>query len=139
MASSHRFAQPLPPRSHDRADHTPRSERNRPGHQPPAAASGDNQFARQKLDRYLDKLAVYLPGWLCRTVKLLREPERIVLRAFVSLLLIVGGVLSFLPVLGIWMLPLGLIIISQDLAFLQRPLATSLAWIERRWQSWRAR
>jgi hypothetical protein len=94
--------------------------------------------ASRKLDKYVDKLAAYLPSWLCRAVKWLRAPERILARVVVSLLLIIGAVFSFLPVLGIWMLPLGLIIISQDLVFLQRPLATSFAWIERRWRSWRA-
>ncbi len=32
----------------------------------------------------------------------------------VGLLLIVGGVFSILPVLGLWMLPLGLVLLSED-------------------------
>jgi hypothetical protein len=41
--------------------------------------------------------------------------------------------LSFLPVLGFWMLPLGLLLFAQDIPMLQPPLVRALAWVERRW------
>jgi hypothetical protein len=47
--------------------------------------------------------------------------------------LIVGGIFSFLPVLGLWMLPLGLVLFAQDLPFLEKPTARTLGWIERKW------
>jgi hypothetical protein len=50
-----------------------------------------------------------------------------------AILLVVGGVFSFLPVLGLWMLPLGLVLIAQDVPFLQKPTAQLLGWIERKW------
>ncbi len=34
------------------------------------------------------------------------------------------------------MLPLGLIIIAQDLPFLQPPLVRIFQWIERKWENW---
>ena len=34
-----------------------------------------------------------------------------------------GGLLGFLPVLGFWMLPLGLVLLSLDFALLRRPTA----------------
>ncbi len=34
--------------------------------------------------------------------------------------LIVGGILGFLPVLGFWMIPLGLLVLSQDLPVVRR-------------------
>lgn len=40
------------------------------------------------------------------------------LRFLLGLLLIVGGVLGFLPVLGFWMIPLGILVASLDI----RPL-----------------
>jgi hypothetical protein len=89
----------------------------------------DNKV-RRELNRYVDRLRAYLPDWLCRTVKWLREPDRLIARVMVSLVLVVGGLFSFLPVLGLWMLPLGLIIISQDLTFLQRPLLHLFGWTE---------
>ena len=50
-----------------------------------------------------------------------------------------GRFFSFLPVLGIWMLPLGLLLITQDVPLLQKPLVTVLAWIEEKWERLRLR
>jgi hypothetical protein len=93
--------------------------------------------ARQQLDTYLERLSQHLPAWLSKLINWLREPNRILARAIISILLIAGGILSFLPVLGLWMLPLGLIVISQDLPFLQRPTVRALKWSEGRWQALR--
>ena len=41
-------------------------------------------------------------------------------RILVGVLLIVGGCLGFLPILGFWMIPLGLLLLSQDLAPVRR-------------------
>jgi hypothetical protein len=98
-----------------------------------------DRAVRRELDRYLDQVGAYLPDWLCRTVKWLRKPERVIARIIVSLLLFAGGLLWFLPVLGLWMLPLALILISQDLPFLQRPLVRIFRWTERQWHKWRDR
>jgi hypothetical protein len=38
-----------------------------------------------------------------------------------------------LPVLGLWMLPLGLLLFAQDIPMLQKPTARTLGWIERKW------
>lgn len=94
---------------------------------------------RRELNRYLDRLGACLPDWLCRTVRWLRQPDRRVARILVSSLLVVGGLFAFLPVLGLWMLPLGLIIISQDLTFLQRPLVRVFKWTEHRFRGLIAR
>jgi hypothetical protein len=49
-------------------------------------------------------------------------------------LLIVGGIFGFLPILGLWMLPLGLLLFAQDVPMLQGPMARMLGWIERKWE-----
>lgn len=41
-------------------------------------------------------------------------------RVCLGLLLIAGGVLGFLPVVGFWMLPLGLVLLSYDFAMVRR-------------------
>ena len=43
-----------------------------------------------------------------------------VLRSFVGLLFCIGGVLGFLPILGFWMLPLGMLFIALDIPPLRR-------------------
>jgi hypothetical protein len=51
------------------------------------------------------------------------------LRSVVGVQLMAGGVLGFLPVLGFWMLPIGLTFIDLDIPPLRRRL---LAWLKRR-------
>ena len=42
-----------------------------------------------------------------------------VIRVLVGLLLVIGGVLGFLPVLGFWMVPLGLLVIFFDVPWVR--------------------
>ncbi|MCG8412721.1 MAG: hypothetical protein MI746_00745 [Pseudomonadales bacterium] len=51
-------------------------------------------------------------------------------RAILGVLLVVLGVLGFLPVLGFWMIPLGLALIATDIP----PMAR---WIKRKLDEWR--
>jgi hypothetical protein len=92
--------------------------------------------ARAELDRYFDLIEQHLPNWLARFLHWLRQPSMLVVRILVCVLLIAGGIFSFLPILGFWMLPLGLMIIAQDLPFLQPPLVRIFQWTERKWENW---
>ncbi len=47
--------------------------------------------------------------------------------------LIVGGTFSFLPVLGIWMLPVGLVLLAQDVPPLRGPIGKAINWADGRW------
>ncbi len=47
-------------------------------------------------------------------------PRNRLVRTVVGLLLLIGGVLGFLPILGFWMIPLGLIVLSVDFPFVRR-------------------
>ncbi|CUX36546.1 MULTISPECIES: hypothetical protein [Agrobacterium] len=42
--------------------------------------------------------------------------------------LVVGGTLGFLPVLGFWMIPLGLIVLSHDLPVVRRQRRRLAVW-----------
>ncbi|MDP3198102.1 hypothetical protein [Tabrizicola sp.] len=53
----------------------------------------------------------------------LRQDSWFPIRFPVALLLIAGGVFSFLPVLGVWMLPLGLLLLAVDLPVLRGPIS----------------
>ncbi len=37
-----------------------------------------------------------------------------------GLALVIGGILGFLPILGFWMIPIGLLVLSFDLPFIRR-------------------
>jgi hypothetical protein len=49
-----------------------------------------------------------------------RVPAHPIVRTLMGIALVFGGIFSFLPVLGVWMLPLGLIMLSIDSAFIRR-------------------
>ena len=63
-------------------------------------------------------------------------PRNIILRVLLGIGFILGGIFSFLPVLGIWMLPLGLLILSIDFPpvrrFRRRATVILVGWLKRR-------
>jgi hypothetical protein len=66
-----------------------------------------------------------------------RVPANLFLRVGLGVLMVFGGIFSFLPILGIWMLPLGLLILSIDFPPVRRfrRMATVkvVGYIKRRW------
>nr|WP_244606532.1 hypothetical protein [Arsenicitalea aurantiaca] len=71
-----------------------------------------------------------------RVIGFLRRPVARLVRIPLGIVLVLGGILSFLPVLGVWMLPLGLLLLAIDLPFLQPPVTWSIVRGRRRWQNW---
>jgi hypothetical protein len=88
---------------------------------------------RAELDRHLTWFESKLPPKPAHFVGWLRKPSSKYVRLPIGALLVGGGLLSFLPVLGLWMLPLGLVLIAQDVPALEKPTARSLGWLERKW------
>ncbi|MEM5492227.1 hypothetical protein WNY80_03675 [Hoeflea sp. AS16] len=64
--------------------------------------------------------------------RLFRLPERAPVRIGLGAGLLVGGSLGFLPVLGFWMIPLGLLVLSQDLPLVRRWRRSFVVKMERR-------
>ncbi|HWV40401.1 hypothetical protein [Pseudorhodoplanes sp.] len=81
----------------------------------------------------LNRFEERIPFWIARRFRALREPGARFWRVPTASLLVVGGIFGFLPILGFWMLPLGLVLLAVDLPRLQPPLARLLSWIERKW------
>ncbi|MDB5652793.1 MAG: hypothetical protein JWQ94_406 [Tardiphaga sp.] len=88
---------------------------------------------KAEVDRHFAWFENKLPAGPAKFVGWLRKPSSKLVRIPLALLLMLGGVFSILPVLGFWMLPLGLLLMAQDLPFLQKPVAQSLGWLERKW------
>lgn len=80
-----------------------------------------------------------LPAFCARIIDWVRRPTSRFVRVPVGGLLVLGGIFGFLPVLGFWMLPLGLLLISRDVPALEPPLARMFAWINRHWPGWAQR
>ncbi|MBS3848589.1 hypothetical protein PSC71_14170 [Devosia sp. J2-20] len=92
--------------------------------------------SRARLDRQFDRIQRQIPqssGILAH----LRRPGARWFRIPLGIVLVLGGIFSFLPVLGIWMLPLGLLLLALDLAFLQGPVNTAILRGMRKWSIWR--
>jgi 4-alpha-glucanotransferase len=47
-----------------------------------------------------------------------------------GILLVIFGFFEHLPILGFWMVPLGLIILAKDSKWLQRPTLNAIIWLE---------
>ena len=54
------------------------------------------------------------------------------LRMLIGGVLVVGGVLGFLPILGFWMVPLGLLVLSVDVPVVRRWRRRFSVWWARR-------
>ena len=92
------------------------------------------QQAKMELDRHFAWFESKLPPKPARFIAWLRKPSSRLARIPLAILLIAGGFFSFLPVLGLWMLPLGLLLVAQDVPVMQKPMARMLGWIERKWE-----
>lgn len=57
-------------------------------------------------------------------------------RTIVGIALIIGGILGFLPVLGYWMLPLGLALLAVDRPWARRLSRRLISWWGRRVRAW---
>ncbi|MBA3909148.1 MAG: hypothetical protein C0524_04495 [Rhodobacter sp.] len=77
----------------------------------------DRRFQRQ-----FDALQRAFPA-LRVPLTVLRRKGWWVVRLPLALLFIVGGLFSFLPILGIWMLPIGLLFLAVDLPRLRGPIS----------------
>jgi hypothetical protein len=97
---------------------------------------------RAELNRYFEMIDRRVPISVSQFIRWLRMPSSFAIRLVIAILLILGGIFSFLPVLGLWMLPLGLLLIAQDVPLLQEPLVAAFAlveakckWLKLKWRS----
>ncbi len=60
-------------------------------------------------------------------------PRSRLLRILIGVLFIIGGVFSFLPILGFWMVPLGLLVLSVDIPRVRRWRRRFAVWFARRY------
>lgn len=88
--------------------------------------SQQRRFNRQF--KLLQRLIPRLAGAL----EILRRDSWRPLRLPLSILLIAGGLLSVLPLLGIWMLPAGLLMLSLDVPALRAPVSAAIIRARRR-------
>jgi hypothetical protein len=93
------------------------------------------------LDVAFDRLHMLLPRSLSRALAWLRTPHSRWLRIPLGVLCLIGGMLWFLPVVGLELLPIGLLLVAQDVPMLRGPagrltlrLLNAYEWIRRWWE-----
>jgi hypothetical protein len=90
-------------------------------------------------DLHLQRLLDAMPGRVRHAYLWLIRPEARWVRIPTAVALMLGGVFGFLPILGLWMLPIGALLIGEDIPplrrFTLRLLRCGLAW----WDRMRAR
>lgn len=78
-------------------------------------------------------------NYLERQFRALKTTRRVGVRRGAGVLLVTGGVLGFLPVLGYWMFPLGLALLSVDSPRCRRLYRRMFIWWGRQGQRFRPR
>lgn len=94
-----------------------------------------SQADRAYLNEQLERFEKHVPRRMASALGWLRKPEAIWFRVPVALLLIAAGFVGFLPILGFWMVPLGLILIALDIPPLRRPFGRFVAWALDKWEA----
>ena len=104
------------------------------------------QRGRDLLDEAFYRLSQVLPPRLRPALRWLRSNRSKPVRIPLGILCIVAAFFWFLPVVGLEFLPIGLLLLSQDVPFLRRPAARLTLWLidgyerlQRAWRRWRKR
>jgi hypothetical protein len=82
------------------------------------------------LDERVERLQRRLPDSLAKVVAWIHRPAPKAVRVPLGAALVAGGVVGFLPIVGYWMLPVGLVILARDVPPLRPPLVRFFDWVE---------
>jgi hypothetical protein len=102
-------------------------------------AHGIRDDGQEELDRAFEGLERETPDGITRMIRWLRSPQSRYVRIPLAILLIAQSFFFFLPLAGIEFLPLGLLLIAQDVPFLKRPVGRAMLWLEKKWVEFRSR
>lgn len=91
-----------------------------------------------RLDRQFAAFERGMP-FLRRTLNALRDHRYRLLRIPAGVILFLAGFLSILPVFGLWMTPLGLLLLAVDIPALRPAVAAAIVRLRRRLTLWRRR
>ena len=90
-------------------------------------------YLKKELNEHLERFERRLPEGMRGLVRWLRKPGSGFIRIPLGIVLILAGIVGFLPILGFWMIPLGLLVLAIDVPFVRPPLIKLMDWVERKW------
>lgn len=88
---------------------------------------------KDELEKAFEKLERETPDVVTRAICWLHRPQARMVRLPLGILCIVASFFWFLPVIGIELLPIGLLLIAQDIPFLRQPVGRMALWVLNRW------
>ena len=83
---------------------------------------------------HINRLLKHLPAGVRRVVERVLQPEASWFRIPLGVLLIACGFLGFLPVLGFWMIPLGALLLAEDIPIVRKYTVHAIEAVERWWR-----
>jgi len=90
---------------------------------------------KQKLDEAVDDLKREVPGKAQRFIDWARSDKARWIRIPLALLLIAVGILiPYMPIVGVEDVLLGLLLLSYDIPFMRKPMAAFLEWVVGLWR-----
>jgi hypothetical protein len=94
------------------------------------AQNAQSETSQDALDERMERLQRRLPASLGKAVTWVRGPSSKAVRLPLGVALVAGGTVGFLPIVGFWMLPVGLVMIARDVPPLRPPLVRFFDWFE---------
>ena len=94
--------------------------------------------ATRRFERQFDAIERMIP-MVRRPLTAIRARGWWIVRLPIAVLFILGGFLAVLPVFGLWMLPVGLLLLAVDFEILRGPLSDLIVRVRRRIALWRRR
>jgi hypothetical protein len=95
--------------------------------------------SKSEVDYRLKKMERHLPRHPAKAVRWTRKDVGPWVRVPIGIVLIIAGLFGFLPILGYWMIPVGLILLAKDVRFLRGQTIWLLKWAERTRRKWKRR
>lgn len=90
--------------------------------------------AKDQFMRAYARLERLAPGRLRQTLHWLHRPDARPVRIPVAILCLIGALFSFLPLLGLELLPIGLMLLAHDVPALRAPAASMTMWLLDRYE-----
>lgn len=90
---------------------------------------------QRRLERQFAALTSRSPR-LRRIVISIQGRPGVLVRLPLGLTLIAGGLLAILPIFGLWMIPLGLLLLAIDLPLLRPFVSAAIIRLRRKWALW---
>jgi hypothetical protein len=78
------------------------------------------------LEEAFQRLGRMLPGPAARALRWVHDPRSRYVRLPLGILFIIASFFWFLPVIGLEFLPIGLLLVAQDVPFIRRPVGRAM-------------